>query len=137
MDLELSYKLISGMGMGLTVGTFAVYFVEKYRKKIREEKETVLKGREQIIQEHYKDINRIALYLISNELKKPELPEVFGYSSVNFPVAESTLALERKMRKDKSLELRVKEEIETGKAKIRAFVDREKPSIDVEYEIVY
>ena len=136
MEIQDIYSIVFKAGMIVAGGVFAIYFAEKLRKSIRERKKFASKDHEQIIQEYSEDIDRIALYLVSNELKKPKLPRRFGYSLENYPVTESTLMLGKAMKRNKSLELRVKEEIETGKAKIRAFVDKGKPSIDVEYEIV-
>ena len=89
MEIQDIYSIVSGLGIAVIMGVPVIYFAEKLRKSIRERKKFASKDHEQIIQEYSEDIDRIALYLVSNELKKPKLPRRFGYSLENYPVKES------------------------------------------------
>lgn len=131
MDIQDAYEIVSKIGMGIVIGIPLIYFGEKIRKHFKDKKEYLSEEHQEIILRHSEDIRRLALYEVSMEFKMPRLHEEFGYSLENFPFTVSSARLGNFMKKDLLLESRVKEEVEISKARIRAFVDRRKPSIKI------
>ena len=133
-------------GIGIVIAVPIRYSIEKLIKGHRERKEIESKSVEEIYQECYREILRAAIHKFAKERQQPNLALIFGEEE-SYNINPLTLKLVRGMKKSKSLDEKVRREIERVKgeitvkwnynsAKFRAIRDVDKPSIPVEYEVL-
>ena len=140
------YNIISAIGIGTAIAVPTIYIIEKLRKENKERKKIESKSPEEIYRECHSEILRYAIYNLAEEKQYLELLLMYGHQPF-YEVNPLTLELIRGMKKYKSLDEKVKKELERIKpeiskrldydyAKFRAMKDRGESSIPVKYEVL-
>ena len=125
MDYDDLHTIISGAGNAIIGGLALAYFVPVLKKTL-DEKTRDMRG---IVTESDKrNLEKLAVYGISAEIRNHELPHFFGYGEMDY--SDEKIFMRSKRNKN------LAEEFERQKAVIRAMINKRIQSIKADYEVI-